>query len=208
METDNDAAEDEGLGPHTLFSILPIHRRDAAFLISWVRMAPQTTTGLLTTLRNSRDSIREALAEITEEDASRSPGAGRWSALECVEHLTIAEEAMLGRLKDGEALAEPIHLPEREARMAAGVSGRVNRVQAPPTALPTGRFASMAEALERFCAARGHTIEFVETAPNLRALQVTHPFFGPVSGYELAVIMAAHSVRHAAQIREIREQVK
>jgi len=177
-------------------------------LISWVRMAPQTRAGLITNLKDSRESIREALAGITEEDACRSPGPDRWSALECVEHLTVAEEAMLGRLKDGEALAEPIHLPEREARMAAGVSGRATRVQAPPTALPTGRFASMAEALERFCAARGRTLEFIETAPNLSALQVAHPFFGPVSGYEFAVIMASHSLRHAAQIREIRESIE
>jgi hypothetical protein len=171
-------------------------------------MAPQTSAGLITSLTDSRESLREALAGITEEDACRSPGPGRWSALECVEHLTVAEEAMLGRLKHGEALAEPIHLPEREARMAAGVSGRATRVQAPPTALPAGRFASMAEALERFCAARGRTLEFIETAPNLRALQVTHPFFGPVSGYEFAVIMASHSLRHAAQIREIRESIE
>jgi len=99
-------------------------------------------------------------------------------------------------------------LPEREARMAAGVSGRATRVQAPPRALPTGRFGSMAEALERFCAARGRTIDFIETAPNLRAVQVTHPFFGPVSGYEFVVITASHSLRHAAQICEIREQIK
>jgi hypothetical protein len=171
-------------------------------------MSPQASSDLITNLESSRDSIREALAGITEEDACRSPGPGRWSALDCVEHLTIAEEAMLGRLKDGEPLAEPIHLPEREARMAAGVSGRATRVQAPHTALPTGRFATMAEAVERFCAARGRTVEFVETAPNLRALQATHPFFGPVSGYELAVIMASHSLRHAAQIREIREEIK
>jgi hypothetical protein len=171
-------------------------------------MHPQAGPGLITNLKDSRDSIREALAGITEEDARQRPGTGRWSALDCVEHLTIAEEAMLGRLKDGEPLAEPIHLPEREARMAAGVSGRATRVQAPPAALPTGRFASIAEAIERFCAARGRTIEFVEAAPNLRALQVTHPFFGPVSGYELAVIMASHSLRHAAQIREIRELIE
>jgi hypothetical protein len=171
-------------------------------------MAPQTSADLITKLKDSRESIREALAGITEEDARRSPGPDRWSALDCVEHLTMAEEAMLGRLEDGEPLAEPIHLPEREARMAAGVSGRATRVQAPPPARPTGRFASMAEALERFCAARGRTVEFVATAPNLRALQATHPFFGPVSGYELAVIMASHSVRHALQIREIRESIE
>jgi hypothetical protein len=81
-------------------------------------------------------------------------------------------------------------------------------VQSPPHALPAGRFASLAEALQTFTVARGRTIEFIETAPNLRALQVTHPFFGQVSGHELAAIMAAHSVRHAAQIREIRETVK
>jgi hypothetical protein len=171
-------------------------------------MAPQTNAGLIANLRKSRESICEALAGITEEDACRRPGQDRWSALECVEHLTIAEERVLGRLQNGEPLAEPIHLPEREARMATDVSDRATRVQAPPAALPTGRFGSMAETLERFCAARGRTLEFIETAPNLRAVQVTHPFFGPVSGYEFVVITASHSLRHAAQIREIREQIK
>jgi hypothetical protein len=175
-------------------------------LVSWVRMT--SSDGLITSLKNSRESIREALAGITEEDARRSPGQGRWSALDCVEHVTIAEEVMLGRLKDGEPLAEPIYLPEREARMAAGVSSRATRVQAPPAALPKGRFGSMAEALERFLAARARIIEFIEAAPNLRAVQVTHPFFGPVSGYEFAVVAASHSLRHAAQICEIREQIK
>jgi hypothetical protein len=171
-------------------------------------MAPQTTAALIRDLKNSRDAVRETLAGISEEDARKSPGTGRWSALECVEHLTIAEEAMLGRLKNGEALAEPIHLPEREARMAASVAGRAKPVQAPPAAAPTGRFASLADAIEGFVIARGRSVEFVEAAPNLRSLQVTHPFFGPISGYELAAVMASHSLRHALQIREIRGQIE
>jgi hypothetical protein len=171
-------------------------------------MAPQTSLDLVTNLKNGLESIREALAGITEEDSHRNPGTDRWSALDCVEHLTNAEQVMLGRLKDGEPLAEPIHLPEREARMAAGVASRANRAQAPLASQPVGRFKSIAEALDEFSAARGRTIEFVEATPNLRALQTTHPFFGPVSGYELAVIMASHSLRHAAQIREIRELTK
>jgi hypothetical protein len=177
-------------------------------MISWVPMAPQTSAVLITNLKNSRETLRESLAGITEEDARKIPGTGRWTALECVEHLTIAEEAMLGRLKTGEALADPIHLPEREVGMAAGVASRTKAVQAPLAALPTGRFASLAEAVEGFTAARGRTIEFLETAPNPRALQVTHPLFGPISGYELALIMASHSLRHALQIREIRESIE
>jgi DinB family protein len=171
-------------------------------------MAPQTSADLISTLKNSLENLRQTLEGITEEQAGASPCAGQWSAIECLEHLTIAEESMLRRLKTGELLAEPIHLPEREARMAAGVAGRATRVQAPPHALPTGRFASLAEALQAFTAARERSIEFIETDPNPRALQVSHPFFGLVSGYELAAIMASHSVRHALQIREIREGIK
>jgi DinB superfamily len=171
-------------------------------------MTAPSSADLISTLQNSLQHLRETLAGITEEEARANPGPGQWSAIECVEHLTIAEEATLRRLKAGEPLAAPIHLPEREARMAAGVSQRANRVQAPPAALPSGRFTSLAEAVDAFTAARGRTIEFVETDIDLRAVQVTHPFFGPVSGYELAVVAASHAVRHAAQIREIRGQTK
>jgi len=171
-------------------------------------MDPQSSADLISSLKTSLENLRRTLAGITEEHARTSPGPGHWSAIECVEHLTIAEEAMLGRLRTGEPLAEPIHLPEREARMAAGVAGRATRLQAPVAALPKGRFASLAEALDAFTAARGRTIEFIETDPDLRAMQVTHPLFGPISGYELAAIMAAHSVRHTLQIREIRNLTK
>lgn len=171
-------------------------------------MALHTASVPIANLKSSRETLRESLAAITEEDARKCPGPGRWTAIECVEHLTLAEEAMLGSLKNGEALAEPIHLPEREARMAARVAGRARAVQSPAPAQPTGRFASLAEAIEGFTGARERTIEFVETAPDLRSLQVTHPFFGSISGYELALIMASHSLRHAFQIREIREQVE
>jgi hypothetical protein len=171
-------------------------------------MAPQTSIDLISTLTGSLETLREALAGITEEDARKCPGPGQWSAVDCVEHLTIAEQATLARLKTAEPVAEPVDLPEREAAMTAVVSGRATRIQGPPAAMPTGRFASLSEALEAFAAARGRTIEFVQTVPNLRSLQVTHPFFGPITAYELAAITAAHSVRHSLQIREIRQYIE
>jgi hypothetical protein len=171
-------------------------------------MAPQTSADLISALKGSLDNLCAALAGMSEADACKSPGAGRWSALECVEHLAIAEEGTLRRLQAGEPLAEPIHLPDREVRMAASVAGRANRLQAPPGAIPTGRFTTLADALQQLIAARARTIEFIEAHPDPRALQVMHPLFGPVSGYEFAAIMSSHSQRHALQIREIREAIK
>jgi uncharacterized damage-inducible protein DinB len=171
-------------------------------------MTPQASLDLVASLRNSREILLESLAGITEEEARKSPGPDRWSALDCVEHLTLAEEGLLGRLKSGESLAEPIHLPEREARIAAAVANRATRAQAPPTSQPAGRFTSLSEALARFSAARERTIAFIEGDPDLRALQVVHPLFGPVSGYELTLLMVGHPIRHAAQIREIRGEIE
>jgi hypothetical protein len=170
-------------------------------------MAPQTSIDLIATLTSSLETLRESLAGITEEDARKCPAPGQWSAIDCVEHLTIAEQATLARLKTAEPLAEPVYLPEREAGMKAGVLSRDTRVQGPPAVMPTGRFASLSEALEAFAAARGQTIEYVQTVP-MRSLQVTHPFFGPISAYELAALAAAHAVRHSLQIREIRQHVE
>ena len=125
-----------------------------------------------------------------------------------MEHLAIAEEVGLGRLQNAEPLAEPVRLPEREAQLSTNVRSRAVRVQAPPTALPKGQYTSLAEAMAHFCAARQRTIEFVGGASRLRALQVVHPFFGPITGYEFVLLLIGHPMRHAEQIQEIREQIK
>jgi hypothetical protein len=170
-------------------------------------MAPQTVSDLIGNLKSSLATLQQALAGMPEEAACKCPSDARWTAIECVEHLTIAEEFMLESLRTGEVLAAPIHLPEREARMAAAVAGRARAVLSPEPARPKGRFATLADAMAGFTAARENTIGFVETAPDLRSLQVMHPFLGAISGYELALVMASHAVRHSLQIREIREQI-
>ena len=71
--------------------------------------------------------------------------------------------------------------------------------------MPKGRFASMAEGLERFNAARAHSTQFAsEHAADLYTLASAHPVFGPLNGVEAMIILASHSRRHAEQIREVR----
>ena len=87
----------------------------------------------------------------------------------------------------------------------ARVAGRATRVQAPETAQPAGRFASLAEALKEFDAVRASSVAFAASqGAGLYSIAARHPFFGPLNGAEAMLLMAAHSRRHAAQMLEVR----
>jgi len=72
--------------------------------------------------------------------------------------------------------------------------------------VPTGRFATLTDAVARFRELRAHTIEFVAACrADLRDVEVPHPIGGLVTGQECLALLAIHPARHAAQIREVRE---
>ena len=90
-----------------------------------------------------------------------------------------------------------------DAKVRAQVLDRSTKVQAPEMAQPTGRW-KPAAALEHYLAARTHTAELVNSTPGLRAHVIVHPYFGPLDGYQWAIAVAAHSVRHTQQILEVK----
>ena len=170
-------------------------------------MAPEQELEIVTTLEKSRQDLHSALEGIDEAEARLRPAEGRWSVLECLEHVATAERRFLGRLESAGQLESPID-PQREAGVLAMVTDRSPRRQAPEMAQPSGRFASLAEALADFDATRANVIHFAETRhAELRTLGSQHPLFGRVTGYELMLIIAGHACRHAAQIREARAAV-
>jgi hypothetical protein len=169
-------------------------------------MAPQEQSEIVKCLEDSRADFRAAADGLSESQAKVRPEAGRWSVLECVEHIVVAENRFLGWLQNP-PVAEPAPPmdKEKEAKLLMGVSGRSQRVQAPEPVHPTGRFATLAEALAQFDDTRAKSIQFAErTGAGLYSLAAKHAFFGPVNGAEVMVLIAAHARRHAAQIREIR----
>ena len=85
------------------------------------------------------------------------------------------------------------------------VKSRRTRLSAPPQAHPKGEVTTVAAAMERFDAARAHTVAFVEgCGHDLRQCTMIHPLAGPITGMECVHIVAAHPFRHAGQIRELR----
>jgi hypothetical protein len=159
---------------------------------------------LIDQLQKSRAPLIEATAGVSDAQAASQPAGGRWSILDCVEHVALAERSLLARIRDA-VPAETARPSDREPRILANGANRSRRVVAPEGARPSGRFGSLQEALGAFQDARDRTLQFVETcATDLRACTAEHPILGRVTGYECMLMVIMHPIRHADQIREIR----
>jgi hypothetical protein len=157
------------------------------------------------TLETSRVDFCSAVDGLTDEVAARKPAPDRWSVLDCMEHVITVEHRFLGWLRDAGRLPEPQPDAAKEAKLAGMVADRTTKAMAPEAVHPTGKYTSIAVALAEFNAARALSLaEASRPVVELYELSATHPRFGPVNGTELMTIMAGHSSRHAAQIRETR----
>ena len=166
-------------------------------------MSPETRTEVAQILETSRQDLHAAAAGLSESQAKAKPGPDRWSVLDCLEHVTVVEGRFYGWLEQAKRLDAPRVDKGKEAQMAARVVDRSNRAEAPEAARPTGRFATVAEALKEFDAARARTVAFLEArSADLYAMEVTHPRFGAMNAAEFVRIIAGHTQRHAAQMRE------
>ena len=95
---------------------------------------------------------------------------------------------------------------KREALIVALAANRMRKVPAPEGALPQGRFATLSQAAESFRRSREQTIAYIASCQDdLRRLTTDHPLIGAVSGQEIIILMIAHPSRHAAQVRELRQ---
>ena len=169
-------------------------------------MTPEAQTEIAHLLEESRRDLHAAVEGVTESQAAAKPESGRWSILECVEHVATVEQRFLTRLAGAKRLDGPRVDRAREAEFAALIVSRAKPLQAPEAVRPTGRFATLTSALEHFDATRSQAVaKTAELGPALYALEVEHPRFGMLNGTELMILLAGHARRHAAQIREIRE---
>ena len=91
----------------------------------------------------------------------------------------------------------------KEAALAERVVNRANKRVAPEAVHPTGKFTSLAQAIEDFNAARDETVRFArEQGANLITRSASHPVLGPLNGVEALLLIAGHGKRHTQQMRE------
>jgi len=161
---------------------------------------------ILRVLEEGADALAGALKDMEESMAGCRPRPGSWSALECVEHLTLTETALLQRLREARPSGSSHEDRAREAKFQDLALNRSRRIEAPEPVTPKSYAKDLAAALEEFRAARRETVRFVEEFPgNLRWWLTTHPLITrPVNCYEMLLLIAMHPRRHARQIEDTR----
>jgi uncharacterized damage-inducible protein DinB len=164
---------------------------------------------LLRLLADTQQKFCESAKGLSDEQARLRPAPDRWSVLECVEHVCLAEDGMFARFTTKLTPGDPPADRSREEVILQFAGDRNRKFKAPEHVRPTGRFATLDAALDHFQKSRARAIEYVrhlEIDP--RAYTAQHPAVGAVSGQEMLLILAMHPARHAEQIREVRRTLK
>jgi uncharacterized damage-inducible protein DinB len=165
---------------------------------------------LLAQLRETREIFLNSFAGVSEEQSRLKAAPTSWSVLDTVEHLTTAETVQL-QLISTQRTPRAANTPNREQAFLQMIPVRIHKMEAPESARPIGRFATLAAAAEQFKTTRAGVIRFLEQyTEDLRTSEVKHPHpaAGMVSICEMLVAMAMHAKRHAAQIEEIKKTLK
>jgi len=157
-------------------------------------------------LADTRIGLTQAVQGLSDAQWMFKPGPDRWSVAEVVEHLAVLEELFVKKvcpqIVQSPAGKPGMDVKKLDAIIMAKVPDRSTKLQAPPEIVPTGRW-SPRESLQRFLDDRQETVNFLNTASDLRGHVLSHPALGPLDGYEWVLAVAAHTERHTKQILEV-----
>ena len=164
----------------------------------------------------SRVELRAAVDAVPKALHNTQPADGRWSVVNVLEHLVMVETGLAGLFKKRIDEARTSGLgPETETSSVLSqpfvirVGDRTRKivgsdaVRAPSTT-------DTETAWQQLTASREQLQDVVRSADGLALGAITHPHraFGVLNLYEWLVFHTGHESRHAAQIREIGEQLR
>jgi hypothetical protein len=164
-------------------------------------------------LQQTQSLVVGATKGLSQAQWNFKPASDRWSIAGIVEHIVLAQELVLGPVR--EQLAKAPAPGERDSRrvdqvVISQMPDRTAKFQAPEFLQPTGRW-KPAESMDRLLKNYARFTEYLET-PDLRQHAVDAPPLKAVSkgaydsmdGYQWILAAAAHVERHTKQILEVR----
>jgi hypothetical protein len=165
-------------------------------------------------LRQTQDLVVGATQGLSKAQWNFKPAPDRWSIAEIVEHMVLAQEFVLGPVR--QQLAKAASPRERDTKqedeiLIGQMPDRTMKFQAPEFLKPTGRW-TPAESMERLKANYVELKKYLEATPDLRQHAVDAPAVKAISkgaydsmdGYQAILLAAGHTERHTKQLLEVR----
>ncbi len=156
----------------------------------------------------SRDLFLSDVKDLSAEQLSFKAAPEKWSVAQCVEHIAIAEKALMEVVQKN--LNEPADSVKRPDVKVADtaiwpfVTDRSKKRSAPEFLRPSDQFATTDEAVKTFLERRQKNIEYVATTnDDLRNHFMPHAL-GMLDDYQWMIVIAAHCRRHTLQIEEVK----
>ena len=170
-------------------------------------MTPAERTYLLEQLTTSKQAMLASIQGLTADQWAFKPAPTVWSVKECAEHIILAEDFIFGatqQILKSPAVARPAGSNEEmDHKLVAGVQDRSKKATAPEQIVPSGKFATPEDAAREFTARRDKTIAYVKSTDDDLRVHVAPGPVGPMDTYQFLLLLASHSARHTAQIREV-----
>lgn len=170
-------------------------------------MTPAERTYLLEQLATSKQAMLASIQGLSADQWAFKPAPAVWSVKECAEHIILAEDFIFDasqQILKSPAVARPAGSNEEmDHKIVAGVQDRSKKATAPEPIVPSGKFATPEEAAREFTARREKTIAYVKGTDDDLRVHVAPGPVGPMDSYQFLLLLASHSARHTAQIREV-----
>ncbi len=160
---------------------------------------------LISHLEKSRREFFGSIEGLSKEQWNFKPAPERWSVAECAEHLVLTEDLLFDMVTQ-KILKSPIAAdvarrsqPDDE-KVIARILDRTQKGKAPEALHPSGKFPTAATIKEAFNPKRDRTIEYARsTQEDLRGHSS-----GSMDAYQYLILLSAHTLRHTAQLNEVK----
>jgi hypothetical protein len=170
-------------------------------------LTPEERERIAALLTASRDRFLDSVRGLHPAQWTFKPASDVWSIAENCDHVGAIESVFRGMIQN-----RLIQSPERAEAVqgkhkviARAVSNREVRVKVPIEIAPFAHVASPADFEPAFMAAREETLEYVRTTNDPLHLRVQKHFvLGDFDGAQWLEMIAAHCLRHCAQIDEVK----
>jgi hypothetical protein len=164
---------------------------------------------LIEQMEMSKKAFLGSISGISEAQWTFKPAPNVWSVQECAEHIVLSETFIAGlaqQLLKTPAVARPEKSnAEFDHQLASMIQDRSHKATAPEPIDPKDRAASLTPegAAKAFTEKRDQNEEYVKTTSDDLRVHVGPGPVGPMDAYQVLILMATHTARHTAQIKEV-----